>query len=328
LLYEIENLTLRRGHRFVLTIDRFTLEAGERVAVIGANGSGKSTLLRLLALLEEPTSHERFQFRQQAATRSMFGLKGIGLLKQDALLFRGTVRQNLAYPLKLRRVSGGEATSRIAETLELLDLAEHADSRVDRLSGGEQRRVALGRVLIGCPDLLLLDEPTAHLDRPAANVIERVLSEWNTGLLLATHDLHLAHRVATRVLNLKDGRITPGLPENVLAGQLKNGTLVTQRGLRIALPDGVDRTEAAQIATAIVDPHDLVLSLEAVPSSMRNRFNGRVSSVREENGNVWIEIECGERLTSIISRDAYEKLGINVNRPVVVSFTASAVELL
>ena len=328
MLLEIEKLTLRRGHRFVLTIDRFSLEAGERVAVIGANGSGKSTLLRLLALLEEPTSHERFRFRQQAATRSMGGLKEIGLLRQDALLFRGTVRQNLAYPLKLRRVSGSEATSRIAETLELLDLAEHADSRVDRLSGGEQRRVALGRVLIGCPELLLLDEPTAHLDRPSANVIERVLSEWNTGLLVATHDLHLAHRVATRVLNLKDGRITPGLPENVLAGQLQDGTLVTRRGLRIALPDAVDRTEAAQTATAIVDPRALVLSLEAVPSSMRNRFNGHVSSVREENGNVWIEIECGERLTSIISRDAYEKLGINVNRPVVVSFTASAVELL
>ena len=326
MLFEIEKLELRRGPRFVLRIDRFSLAAGEKVAVVGPNGAGKSTLLRLLALLEPPTSSERFLFRGRPATRAEISRKGLGLLKQDPWLFRGSVRQNLAYPLKLRRIPAAESVARINETLALLDLARMADTRVDRLSGGEQRRVALGRVLIGRPELLLLDEPTAHLDRPNARVIEHVLSEWHTGLLLVTHDLHLAHRVATRVLNVQEGRITPGLPENVLSGRLRNDTLTTSRGLRITLPECVSAEQ--EVASVMVDPRALVVSLEALPSSMRNQFTGRVTSVREQNGSVWLVIECGERLTSIISREAYEKLGINVNREVVVSFTTSAVEML
>ncbi len=326
MLFEIEKVTLRRGKSFVLSIDHLALDAGERVAVTGPNGAGKSTLLRLLALLERPTSQARFLFRGEPATASTARRQSIGLLKQDCWLFRGSVRQNLAYPLKVRRIADRERASRIAETLVLLDLDRHADTRVDRLSGGEQRRVALGRVLIARPELLLLDEPTAHLDRPAAGLIEHVLSEWKTGLLLATHDLRLAHRVTGRTIILEEGRITPGSPENVLSGQLHNGALLTARGLRIVLPQGV--VTEARSGTAMVDPHDLVLSLEPLPSSMSNQFSGRITSVEEQKGSVRLEIECGERLTSIISREAYEKLGINVNCAVMVSFTASAVELL
>ncbi len=208
MLFEIEEVTLRRGASFVLRVDRLSFGAGDRIAVVGPNGAGKSTLLHLLAFLEKPSSRARFVFRGKPATGTRRNRQSIGLLKQSPRLFRGSVRRNLAYPLKVRGTEAAERASRISETLSLLDLGAHGDTRVDKLSGGERRRVALGRVLIARPQLLLLDEPTAHLDCASADLVERVISEWRTGLVLATHDLHLAHRVATRVITLEEGGMT------------------------------------------------------------------------------------------------------------------------
>ena len=219
--------------------------------------------------------------------------------------------------------------ARVAAMLAELDLEPLAGRSAQALSGGEQRRLALGRVLIQDPRILLLDEPAAHLDRASQRVIERILGETQATLILATHDLHRAHRLASRVLTLSAGRIAPGLPENILGGERRGGLLRTAGGLEIALPPELPAGAAEDSRLVVmIDPRSLVLSPEPLTSSMRNRISGEVCSVRTEGGNVWVEVDCGERLTAIISRASYQELGINLHRQVVVSFKANAVEVL
>jgi molybdopterin-binding protein len=325
-LYELKDLVFERNSRFRLQIDEFSLERGEKVALVGQIGSGKTTLLRLLSFLEKPSSCGRFLFNGQPIGRVDRG--GLGFLQQQPYLFRGTVARNLAYPLKLRRVPSQDVKRRVEEVLELLELKHLAGAQARSLSGGEQKRLALGRVLVAEPDLLLLDEPTAHLDVQSRSVIEGVLKKMDKTLLLATHDLHFALRVTDRVLNLRAGRVFPGLPENILEGRCKEGVLVTSEGLTIKLPPDAALPDGDGPLTVMIDPRHLVLSLEPLSSSLRNQFPGRVASVREQGANVWLKIDCGARLTAIISRAAYEEMGINLHRDVVVSFGANVVEIL
>ncbi len=336
-IYDLRDLVWQRSARFRLQIDAFTLAPGEKVAIVGPNGSGKTSLLRLLALLERPTRWGRFVYRGRELPRGP-GQRSpgserrgaLGFLKQQPYLFAGTVRANLAYPLRLRRVPALERDRRVEAMLALVDLTALADAPVDRLSGGEQKRLALGRVLIGNQDLLLLDEPAAHLDRRSRRVIERLLAESEASWLLATHDLHLAHRLADRVLSLKSGRLAPALPENVLEGRYEEDGLRTAGGLLIHLPpqEEVARPDNGPAAAVMLDPRHVVLSLEPLESSMRNQFRGRVCAVHQHGGTVWVEVDCGERLTSIISRESYGNLGLNLGREVVVSFKVHAVEVL
>ena len=325
----MKDMTLRRHERFTLSIDAFTLAPGEKVAVVGPNGSGKTTLLRVLGLLEAPDRCGRFLYRGSAARTGPVRRDRPGLLKQRPYLFNGSVRHNLGYALRMRGLRADAQQPRVDAMLELIDLKAHADRSVHHLSGGEQKRLALGRILIGEPEVLLLDEPTAHLDHGSARMIEQALAASRAALVLATHDLRLAHRIAPRVLNLKAGQLAPGLPENILAGRRSGDDLLTAGGLRIHLP-GSEALGPAEGGALVVmlDPRNVVLSLEPLPSSMRNQFRGRVCAVHGQGTDVWVEIDCGERLTAIITRESYETLGLNLDREVVVSFKAHAVEVL
>ncbi len=352
MIYDIKDMLFRRSEQFTLNIESFTLAPGERVAIVGPNGSGKTTLLRLLAFLESPTRCAGFRFRGQEllgrrpgellgrrpgellGRRPRATRRGLGFLKQQPHLFLGSVRQNLAYPLTLRGFRGAELRRRLDAMLELIDLTSHAETSARRLSGGEQKRLALGRVLIGAPDVLLLDEPVAHLDLRSQRVIERLLLGSSASLVLAAHDMRLAHRVAGRVVHLKTGRLAPGLPENILEGYRSGRDLVTAGGLALHLPAGAGGAEVdgegsgGERAMVMIDPRNLVLSLEPLVSSMRNHYRGRVCALHVQGDDVWVEIDCGERLTAIITRESYESLGLNLNRDVVVSFKSHSVEVL
>jgi molybdopterin-binding protein len=325
-LYELTDLVFRRNARFELRIDEFALECGEKVALVGQNGSGKTTFLRLLSFLEKPSSWTQFDYKGRPCSAGVDRV-GMGFLRQQPYLFRSTVAQNLAYPLKLRRLPSQDVERRVDAMLALTELGHLAAARSRDLSGGEQKRLALGRVLIAEPELLLLDEPTAHLDVQSRSVIENVLRKSDVTLLLTAHDLHFAFRVSDRVLNMRGGRINPSLPENILEGRRTGNTLVTATGLSIELSPDID-FEGDGAMTVLIDPRNLVLSHEPLSSSMRNQFRGRVSSVREQGADVWLRIDCAERLTVIITRASYEELGINLHSDIVVSFGVNAVEIL
>lgn len=326
-LYKLQQVEFERSGHFRLSIDDFTLNKGDKVAIIGRNGAGKTTLLRILGFLEQPTMTDSFRFRGADVHAGGIERKGLGFLKQQPYLFRGSVKDNLSYPLKLRGLSRTEISAQVETILDLMELRDLAGAAATRLSGGEGKRLALGRALICRPEILLLDEPVAHLDRRSRRVIERVLIDSKETILFTTHDLHLAYKIADRVLNLTAGRIAEGLPENVLTGRLDGGDLITDSGFRIHLPAGAT-TIGQEKLTIMLDPRHLVISHELLTSSMRNYFEGRIITAREQRNNVWLEIDCGEVLTAIISHESYTELGINLNTTVMVSFKSSAVEVL
>jgi tungstate transport system ATP-binding protein len=323
--FELENLVFRRGAGFKLEIDAFSLDQGEKLAVVGPNGSGKTTLLRLLSFLERPDSWSRFLYRGRPYTPGKMDRRGLGVLKQQPLLFRGSVAQNLTYPLKMQRLTSEEIGGRVDSMLALMELDHLRNARAHRLSVGEQRRLALGRALIAGQETLLLDEPVVHLDLRSRTVIEDVLAGAHQTILMTTHDLHFAHRVAHRVLSLREGRLSTGLPVNLFRGLIRGGRLETGHGLSISLPERPSPIREGSAAVTL-DPRRLAVSREPPGSATPNLLRGYVSSIREQGIDVWLEIDCGHRLTAIISRTTYEEEGLNLHQEVVVSFGPDAVE--
>ncbi len=212
IVYQLQDVSRRYGQREVLRIDRLEVFAGEVLAIIGPSGSGKSTLLRLLNFLEEP-SEGAILFRGVP-----FGpgrpmptdlRRRVTTVFQRPHLLNRSVAANVQYGLGVRRVGNSHALA--LEALEQVGLADLANQRARTLSGGEAQRVALARALVIQPDALLLDEPTANLDPYNVVAIERSISRFNqergTTIVLVTHNVFQARRMASRVALLLDGRI-------------------------------------------------------------------------------------------------------------------------
>ncbi len=328
-IYELRDLVLRRSARFALHISEFALERGEKVAVVGPNGSGKTTFLRLLSFLDRPDSCALFSYSGHPYTEKV-DRNGMGVLKQQPYLFHGTVAQNLAYPLRMRRMPSSDVKRRVETMLDTMELEQLAGNPARELSGGEQKRLALGRVLIADPDLLLLDEPISHLDVRSQSVIEDVLKKTKKTILLTTHSLPFALRITDRVLHLREGRVTSSLPENIFEGCREGNFVETGSGLSIELPAdaALPNQGGGQPVTLVIDPKKIALSTEPLPPDVQNQFRGRISAVREQGDDVWLKVDCGARVTAIITRATYEELGINLHKEFFIWFGSHDVEIL
>jgi tungstate transport system ATP-binding protein len=210
-LYSLRDVTVRYGARTVLAVGELDIVRGEILAVVGPSGAGKSTLLRLLNFLQTPTTGEvRFRDELFSATRdaSMAMRRSVTTVFQRPVLLKRTVQENVAYGLRLR--GQRDSAADIRATLEEVGLAELAQQPARTLSGGEAQRVALARAMVLRPDALLLDEPTANLDPYNVGLIEQIVARLNrehaTTIVLVTHNVHQARRLAHRVLFLLDGR--------------------------------------------------------------------------------------------------------------------------
>ena len=190
----------------VTLLDRLTLalQAGQPTVVIGPNGAGKTTLLRAAMGLVAP-SHGRIVWGS-----------GIGVPQHRAIMFqhptmlRRSVAANLDYALRAAGVPSTARTARLSELLGHVGLADLADRPARRLSGGERQRLALARALARDPSVLFLDEPTASLDPAATNAFEnliRTIAQRHIKVVMATHDLGEARRLAGDVVLLHRGRL-------------------------------------------------------------------------------------------------------------------------
>ena len=193
-----------------------TIQAGERVAIVGSSGSGKSTLLHLLGGLDTPTTGEvwlkgvclnQLNETQRGELRNQY----LGFIYQfHHLLAEFTATENVAMPLLMRKnVSILEAKELANELLQKVGLAHRSHHRPSELSGGERQRVAIARALVTKPALVLADEPTGNLDDENAHAVFELLSElqstFGMALLMVTHDKALAKK-ADRMLVMKSGQ--------------------------------------------------------------------------------------------------------------------------
>jgi putative ABC transport system ATP-binding protein len=207
-----------------------SVERGELVAIMGPSGSGKSTLLTIAGSLEEPTSGEVLIDGVDLAVvsrsdRAKMRRRSIGYVFQDFNLLPGlTALENVTLPLELDGVRAKTARAAGIESLEELDVAEHADRYPDDLSGGERQRVAIARAIVGERGLLLADEPTGALDSVNGEGVMRLLrAATHRGVagVVVTHEAQLASW-ADRVVFLRDGHVVdqtaaPPGPESLLA---------------------------------------------------------------------------------------------------------------
>jgi len=210
-VYQLENISKAYEDRTVLAIDHLDVRAGEILAIVGPSGAGKSTLLRLLNFLELPTSgHIQYRhFSSNGARPPLDVRRQVTTVFQRPVLLNRSVTANVAYGLRLR--GRRDVGPQVAVALEMVGLVELGKADARTLSGGESQRVALARALIVGPEVLLLDEPTANLDPYNVNLIERIIARVNqdrgTTVVLVTHNVFQARRLAHRVALMLDGRI-------------------------------------------------------------------------------------------------------------------------
>jgi tungstate transport system ATP-binding protein len=214
-----ERLQYEAGNRRILEIESLTISGGAPTAVVGPNGAGKTTLLRMGMGLLVPL-HGRITWggrAQTAPTRRAF------LFQRPVMLMRSAA-SNVDYALASAKTPRAARKQRISELLALVGLSGFEERPARRLSGGEQQRLALARALARDPEILFLDEPTASLDPAAAKSVEDVLravAGRGVKIVISTHDLGTARRLAGDVILLHRGKIIEHSPAETFFKQPK-----------------------------------------------------------------------------------------------------------
>lgn len=248
-LIEVTGLTKKFDDKTILKDVHLKVSRGEVVAILGPSGTGKSTLLRCLNFLEEPTAGSvrvgdtvvmasRSGKRNSAERRALRALRTrVGMVFQQYNLWpHMTVLENLIEgPCRATGVPNEEAQQRARELLALVQLLDKIDEYPRRLSGGQQQRVAIAKALAMNPDAVLFDEVTSALDpelvQEVLNTMTRLAKEGMT-MLIVTHEMQFARRVATRVLFMENGSIVEDAPpEEIFDNPKYPRTLAFTRGL-------------------------------------------------------------------------------------------------
>jgi len=211
-IYSLEQVVKTYNTRTVLEVGDLNIQQGEVLALIGPSGAGKSTLLRLLNFLEPPTRGKIMYHDHQFSANQEMPLdlrRRVTMVFQRPMLLNRSIYANVNFGLELRGIN--HSKDRIQAALEEVGLAHLSHQKASTLSGGEAQRVALARAIVMQPEVLLLDEPTANLDPYNVGLIEKIVLHLNqerkTTLVLVTHNVFQARRLAQRIVFLLDGKV-------------------------------------------------------------------------------------------------------------------------
>lgn len=233
-MIKVEALKKQFDDLTVLESINFSVEKGEVVCLIGPSGSGKTTLLRCLNLLEMPNggkisiSDKQVTFAEKTPTKKdILTLRSFsGMVFQGFHLFphKTAIENIIEAPLTVKKKNKQELIVDGEKLLEKVGMIEHRDKYPDALSGGQQQRVAIARALMMQPDVMLFDEPTSALDpqlvREVLRVIEELAKEGQT-MVIVTHEMNFARRIADRVLFMDGGYIVEEGPAKQVLEQPK-----------------------------------------------------------------------------------------------------------
>jgi ABC-type Fe3+/spermidine/putrescine transport system ATPase subunit len=305
---EVSGLSAPFGAHAGLREISFTVAPGERLVIVGRSGAGKTTLLRAVAGLA-PTTGGRVEIAGRDVSSEPPERRNAVYLQQTPLLFPHlSVTENVAFPLRVRRVAERDIGPRVREALATVQLDGFGDRRPRTLSGGQHHRVALARAMVARPAVLLLDEPLSALDPSLRNEIRAAMlalqREYGPALVLVTHDLDEAGRVADRIGVLLDGRLAQTAPPgevfsapatlgvarllgipNIVPGVLEAGGVFASAIGRILLPDApADRDRGPRMA--VFRPG----AARLVPNGP---LAGRVVGIRQGPRNTAILIDAG-----------------------------------
>ena len=212
--FKLHKVIKRYGNREVLNIDQLMIPGGKIYTILGPNGSGKSTLLRIMALLLVNDEGELEVLGERVTWEKGQLLKlrrQMSMVTQTSFMFQGSVNYNVAYGLRARRINEKKVQKRVREVLEMVGMKAYQEADARTLSGGERQKVAIARAVALNPKVLFLDEPTSNIDSASASEIEkyicRINREQGTTIIMVTHNLFQARRLADEVLFINEGRI-------------------------------------------------------------------------------------------------------------------------
>ncbi|MGB3288164.1 MAG: ABC transporter ATP-binding protein [Burkholderiaceae bacterium] len=297
----VQDLHLDYGTNPVLKGVSMQLQRGEVISLLGPSGSGKTTLLRAIAGLEAAKKgriamNDRVLFDGNSRTEVPAEQRELGIVFQSYALWpHKTVAENLAYPLKLRKVKAAEQKTRVQDILNQLGMGTLGERYPHELSGGQQQRVAIGRALVYNPPVLLLDEPLSNLDaklrEEARAFLRELIIRLGLSAIMVTHDQNEAMAISDRILLLNNGKIeqqgTPqemyGSPKtlfcaefmgsnNILHGtvdEISDGMAVVRGpgwSIRGKASDGL---QAGKLACAIIRVEQVKLGTEATTNSVQ-----------------------------------------------------------
>jgi putative spermidine/putrescine transport system ATP-binding protein len=350
---EVRMEGLSRHYGPVVALDRLdlTLHPGELIALLGPSGCGKTTTLRLLAGLEDADSGY-ITVGGKDITRVSAAKRDMGMVFQAYSLFpHMTVRQNVAFGLRLRRVDAAKRDRRALEMLDLVGLSTQADRYPHQISGGQQQRVALARALAIEPQVLLLDEPLSALDAKVRaqlrDEIRRIQLEVGITTLFVTHDQEEALAIADRVGVMREGHLEQLAPpievysrpatsfvaefvglSNRLSGTVRGGD-VTVRGCTLPL---VERATPDGEVVALVRPEAVSLASLTSPESgplvgtvIAVTFLGATSRVTVDLGDASIMAQLQTSDATELSAGSRVALTIRPD-PVLVSGSSAAAD--
>ncbi len=341
-------------------LGQFTLDAtvssdARVVGIVGESGHGKTSLLNAIAgLLNTSDAHIVIDDKILTDTKTHIFLpaqrRGIGYVFQDALLFPHlTVRQNLRYAAGAHGLAPDETA-----VVEVLELGQLLTRKPDQLSGGQARRVAIGRALLSGPRLLLLDEPITGLDRRLANktllLLRRVLDTFNIPTLYVSHALSDIIFLCEQAWLMHSGRITSvGSPQamltniaqdnntpwhdltNVFSGRITNKSQTTPTSIRIKNTDLIANTSVVDSTCEVivsVSASDIILAQQKpVGLSARNIVPGVVHDITTHGTSAIIFVDAGERWMIRLTLTALEELALTPGRPVFMIIKASSIHI-
>lgn len=328
----LKSYTQQGDRGFQLTVSKFEIFPGKAYGISGANGAGKTTLLRALALLTRPTSGSIFCDGRALTVARDFenARRAITLVMQDAYLFRTTVLENVTYGLKVRNASKTEAVERGMESLRAVGMEAFATRRADRLSRGETQRVAIARALALRPRVMLMDEPTASVDKPNIGLIEHIIkdvvSSQGTSVVFSSHEMDQAYRLADDVVSMVDGVLLDAGPSNLFSGQVvrdEGGTRVMIDS-RVGIQVVTDREGPVHVR---IPPEDIIVSSSALESSARNSFPGIIVSAILDENHIILTLNVGVTLRVVITKQSFSDMGLTVQDSVYATFKTSAVQV-
>ncbi len=306
-LITLQNAQLAFGHVALLDHAEFSLETAERVGLIGRNGAGKSSLLRILGGLEKPDDGDLrvqqglrvtyvAQEPQLDSNASVFESVSAGLARVIHLIEQYSAGEGdlTAMQNEIEMFDGWNWEQRVQETLHRLHL--DPDARINALSGGTLKRVALAQALVTSPDVLLLDEPTNHLDLDSIEWLEQLLIDFKGSIITITHDRSFLDKVATRIVELDRGHLMT-YPGNFSQYQLQKEEQAAQEAVINAKADKLLAGEEVWIRKGVEARRTRSQSRIGRLEALRAQREAR----REAVGRVKLDVASGAPTGKIVA---------------------------
>ncbi|MGC1619192.1 MAG: ATP-binding cassette domain-containing protein [Candidatus Acidiferrum sp.] len=308
-LLEVREVAKRFGAREVLKNISLNIAPGEFLTLLGESGSGKTTLLRLVAGFEQPTAGEIWMSGARLDKLPPYKRRVNTVFQSYALFPHLSVRDNVAYGLRVQGVPKNEIAGRVAEALHMVRMTEFAPARPSHLSGGQQQRVALARALVNRPELLLLDEPLSALDanlrKEMQSELKALQREIGIAFLFVTHDQEEAMALSDRIALLRDGALEQvaspreiyAHPATAYTAQFIGQTNLLRGEIRRSIATcGVLRwplEDADGLALFSVRPEAIRISLDGKRQTHEVKFRGSIRQQIYSGASELLEVDCG-----------------------------------